>query len=219
MPKVTQAYMEARRQQILNAASTCFSDKGFHQTTMQDVCRAAGLSPGAVYRYFGSKEEIIRAMVGQSSEQRAHIIEEAKAKGSTIDVLTNLADAFFSLLDNTESRDFIRLTIGLWAEALHNPAIMDLLKHNVYSLRETIKAIVVQAQARGDVEPALDAEAVAQVFTSLFDGLMFQKAMDPEVDVWKYVAVAKAMGMGLARDPRSVESHESEVEYYNSTTV
>ena len=59
MPKVTQAHLEARRQQILDAAFGCFARQGFHQTTMQDICREAELSPGAVYRYFDSKEAII----------------------------------------------------------------------------------------------------------------------------------------------------------------
>ena len=52
MPKVTEAHLEARRQQILDAASACFSRQGFHQTTMQGICREVDLSPGAVYRYF-----------------------------------------------------------------------------------------------------------------------------------------------------------------------
>jgi AcrR family transcriptional regulator len=55
MPKVTEAHLEARRQQILDAALACFSRRGFHQSTMQDICQEAELSPGAVYRYFRSK--------------------------------------------------------------------------------------------------------------------------------------------------------------------
>jgi len=61
MPKVTEAHIEARRHQILEAARTCFSRQGFHQTTVQDICKEAGLSPGAVYRYFPSKDHIIAA--------------------------------------------------------------------------------------------------------------------------------------------------------------
>ena len=61
MPKVTEAHLEARRQQRLEAAESCFSRQGFHQTTMQANCGEAGLSPGAVYRYFSSEEEISAA--------------------------------------------------------------------------------------------------------------------------------------------------------------
>ena len=54
MPKVSEAHVEARKQQIMDAAKTCFSRQGFHQTSIQDICREAELSPGAVYRYFDS---------------------------------------------------------------------------------------------------------------------------------------------------------------------
>ena len=61
MPKVTEAHLEARRSQILDAAWTCFARKGYHQATMQDICQESGLSPGAIYRYFESKEAILKA--------------------------------------------------------------------------------------------------------------------------------------------------------------
>ena len=61
MPKVLPQYLETRRQQIIDAAAACFARSGFHRTTMQDICNEAELSPGAVYRYFQSKEDIIQA--------------------------------------------------------------------------------------------------------------------------------------------------------------
>ncbi|MCH8191827.1 MAG: helix-turn-helix transcriptional regulator [Chloroflexi bacterium] len=50
MPKITQAHLEARRQQILDAAFACFARQGFRQTTMQDIFREADLSAGAMHR-------------------------------------------------------------------------------------------------------------------------------------------------------------------------
>ena len=61
MPKVSKEHSEARRRQIIDAAYQCFARKGFHQTTMRDIYEEAGLSPGAVYHYFDSKDEIIQA--------------------------------------------------------------------------------------------------------------------------------------------------------------
>ena len=61
MPKVSDEHLAARRRQILDAALVCFSRRGFHQTPMQAIFEEARLSPGAVYRYFKSKEEIVRA--------------------------------------------------------------------------------------------------------------------------------------------------------------
>ena len=61
MSKVSEAHIAARRQQILEAARACVARQGFHQTNIQDICKEAALSPGAVYRYFPSKDHIIAA--------------------------------------------------------------------------------------------------------------------------------------------------------------
>ena len=57
---------ERRRRQILDAAMVCFRRRGFHQATMQEICSEAGISPGALYRYFGSKSEIIAAIASDA---------------------------------------------------------------------------------------------------------------------------------------------------------
>ncbi|WP_369028857.1 TetR/AcrR family transcriptional regulator, partial [Nocardia farcinica] len=62
MPRVSEEHLERRRQQILVAAQRCFSRKGFYNTSMQDVFAESGLSAGAVYRYFKSKDELVAAL-------------------------------------------------------------------------------------------------------------------------------------------------------------
>src|SRR3954451_4141063 len=62
VPRVSEEPLIARREQILAAARVCFLSKGLHNTSMQDLIQEAGLSVGAVYRYFKSKDEIISAI-------------------------------------------------------------------------------------------------------------------------------------------------------------
>jgi AcrR family transcriptional regulator len=61
VPKLSDDYREARRRQVLDAAVVCFARTGFHRTSMQDIVAESGLSPGAIYRYFTGKEEIVDA--------------------------------------------------------------------------------------------------------------------------------------------------------------
>jgi AcrR family transcriptional regulator len=74
-------YLEQRRRQILEAAAARFGDQGFHQTSMQDICEAAELSPGAVYRYFKGKEEIIDAICDLHRESDLELIEASRPRG------------------------------------------------------------------------------------------------------------------------------------------
>jgi AcrR family transcriptional regulator len=79
MPKVSPEYLEARRNEILDAAFACFRRRGFHQTTMQDIYREAGLSPGAVYHYFRSKEEIIAAAIDRNTAEWTRLIAAVRS--------------------------------------------------------------------------------------------------------------------------------------------
>ena len=63
MPKISEEAREARRTQILDAAWRCFDKEGLHATTMQDIIGASGLSAGAVYSYYKSKDDLIFAAV------------------------------------------------------------------------------------------------------------------------------------------------------------
>ena len=62
MPKVGQEHLDARRQQIVDAARARFAAHGFARTSMADIVAESGLSTGAIYRYFTSKDEIVVAV-------------------------------------------------------------------------------------------------------------------------------------------------------------
>ena len=192
MPKVTEAHLEARRQQILDAAAECFARKGFHRSTMHEICQMAELSPGAVYRYFRSKDEIIEAMEEQGRQHSAAVIDAITSERiETLDVLEGLVDVFFSKLEDV--RD-CAVHIELWAEALSNPRIKEMVVRIDDSIRDAFsQRIVARAQQRGEINPELDADTVARVLMAFWDGLVLQKTLDPQVDIRKYVAVMKAM--------------------------
>ena len=195
MPKVTEAHLEARRQQILDAAAECFAQKGFHRSTMHDICQVAELSPGAVYRYFASKDDIIAAMEEQGRQHSAAVIEAVTSeREDTLAVLEGLVDVFFSKLEDV--RD-CAVHIELWAEALSNPRIRKMVVGIDDSIRNAfVTKIVRRAQERGEISAKLDADSVARVMMAFWDGLVLQKTLDPDVDIWKYVAVMKAMLSG-----------------------
>lgn len=74
-----QALKDRRRREILRAATRCFVRHGFHQTTMDQICVTAGLSPGAVYRYFRSKHAIIESIAGTELAVVEQLIEDRKS--------------------------------------------------------------------------------------------------------------------------------------------
>src|SRR3954451_11812525 len=79
-----------RRDEILVAAQSCFARSGFHQTSMQEICSEAGMSPGNLYRYFRSKEDIIAAIAERDRAETAQQFA-ALGQGNFFDGLAALA--------------------------------------------------------------------------------------------------------------------------------
>jgi AcrR family transcriptional regulator len=190
MPKVLPEYLELRRQQILDAAAACFARRGFHQTTMQDICGEAELSPGAVYRYFTSKEEIIQAMCSHGHKDDQELIHGAMAAGDTLAVFNELIRIFFT---GVEDRELCVLTIELSAEARRNEFIAESIREGNNSVLTPLRELVVQAQARGEIDPGLDAASVANVMLGVYQGLVLQKLQTPEIDVERYSETVRAL--------------------------
>ena len=65
MPRVTAAHEQAVRTRIVTAASRVFGQKGYHSSTIADVCQESGLSVGAIYTYFASKDDLFRESCDQ----------------------------------------------------------------------------------------------------------------------------------------------------------
>ena len=87
MPKLKPDTQRARREHILEAAELCFARAGFHRTTMQDICKEAAVSPGALYVYFDSKEALI---AGICERERAEFAENFASLAEAPDFLGTL---------------------------------------------------------------------------------------------------------------------------------
>jgi TetR/AcrR family transcriptional repressor of uid operon len=193
MPKVLPEYLELRRQQILDAAAVCFSRRGFHQTTMQDICREVELSPGAVYRYFPSKDAIIEGMCNRGQEQNAEALSQGLAAGGTWAALDELIRIFFVEMDDLKSLETCSLNVELIAESPRNERVQALQARNIQDVRERLTRFMKHAQANGEIDPDLDPEAIARVMIAQYQGLVTQRLVEPNLDVTGYADVLRAL--------------------------
>lgn len=68
MPRLTEATKAARRAQIIEAAVSCFLEKGYTNTSMSDIIKASGLSSGSIYSHFTGKEDILTTAINERLE-------------------------------------------------------------------------------------------------------------------------------------------------------
>jgi TetR/AcrR family transcriptional regulator, transcriptional repressor of aconitase len=196
MPKVSQSHLEARRQQILDAAIQCFARHGFHPATMQDIIRESGLSSGAIYKYFPSKEELIEAIAERRHTRELALIETAGSDGEITHTVERLIQSFFNLLIDTKEKKERRLAIQLWGEALRNPRILLTVRKGVDKPRKVLTRLLQQARDHGDLLPECDPEAMARTMIALFQGLVLQLAWDPSLEVEPLLKIVRQMLIG-----------------------
>lgn len=171
MPKVSEEHAAARREQILSAAQRCFSRKGFHATSMNDVFAEAGLSAGAVYSYFKSKDEIIVAMSERAVRMIVPFFDAVLAEEpvpSLEDVMLRYATRLEEVAAGAGS-----VAPQVWAEATHNPALVPAVTANLQRMRDFWTEIARREQAAGRLAPEADPVAVGTVLFTMTPGYMF----------------------------------------------
>ena len=118
LPKVTEAHRESRRAQILDAAMACFARQGFHQTTMQDICREAAFSPGGGVRALRRKRRDHPGMLRPVPAERSIEPGSDRSHGQTCGGLGTLVELTFAGMDGPKSVEMLRMNVQSWSEAM-----------------------------------------------------------------------------------------------------
>jgi AcrR family transcriptional regulator len=174
MPRLSDTTRAQRRQHILTSAWGCFSRDGFHATSMDDIIAATGMSSSAVYRYFRSKEEIIRASAEEGVVRVGEIFVALLDRDPCPDpaeTVTLLVAELHSRTDNLDY-DMTRLALQTWAEALRDPVLHHRVRPLYADTLERIGELVQRWRDNGHLPPDADTEAVAATIFSLMHGLI-----------------------------------------------
>jgi len=193
VPKVTEAYRVARRDEIIDAATRCFSAKGYQRTSMADIIDEAGLSAGAIYGHFAGKKELFAAVAGRVLDSRQ---SELAAYGADREPLSP-GEVMAVVVTGISREPFSGVIVQLWAEAAVDPEIRDLVAGVLVRVRETVRvrlaAWAAAAPGRVDGDPDEWATRVAPVVLGLGPGFMVQRAIDPGFDEAAYIAALPEM--------------------------
>lgn len=188
MPKVSDEYRLARRDEIVDVAVRCFTRNGFTRTSIADLVSESGLSAGAIYGNFpGGKDEIFVAAATRILQTRRVELEERRRDG-----VLSPGEIMATLISGIRGEQFSAVLPQLWGEAAVEPAIRDLVSDVFLTLRATIVAGLAEwAAAHPDKVPG-DAHAwaarVAPVVLSVAPGFILQQTLLPDFDPDSYLA-------------------------------
>ncbi|MEW6124260.1 MAG: TetR/AcrR family transcriptional regulator [Pseudomonadota bacterium] len=182
-----QEHRAEQRRRIIAAAAVCFSRDGFHGTSMQQICAEAGMSPGALYRYFPSKESLIGAIVEGERADRARILDALDGAPSLVDGLRDCLDIMLAPEPLLPCK---ALGPEVMAEAIRNEKLRDALEPVEEETRGRLAASLEAARARGEIDPEIDLETLTMLFSMIGDGLILHNLLHPE---WHLAGRADAL--------------------------
>lgn len=124
MPKVTESHRKAQEDRFIDAARRCFTRLGVEGTSMEQIRTEAGVSAGLMYRYFGSKDDMIRAAISTSLDDFEALVAAAGTNPdveSAADYLRLLLDTLRVFRRHSDGVDLFKLAIQGWAHAQSRP--------------------------------------------------------------------------------------------------
>ena len=157
----TKEEADQTRQDLLDAALTVFSQKGYTAARLEDVARTAGVTRGAIYHHFGSKADLYSALIDEANQVGNSAIDRAINEGGTfIQVVTRILVYSFALLE--EDQRFSEVTALL----LTTPDVEVLSKRRSDEAQELVdsisgffRLIIEQGELRQDLDPQMAARA------------------------------------------------------------
>ncbi|MFW7404436.1 MAG: TetR/AcrR family transcriptional regulator [Rothia mucilaginosa] len=116
MPRLTDATKAARRAQIIEAAISCFLEKGYTNTSMSDIIKASGLSSGSIYSHFSGKEDILITAINERLNNVKELYETLPEGAGPQDILETIHT-------NQLVNDNFSAMLRIRAKSLHAPEI------------------------------------------------------------------------------------------------
>jgi AcrR family transcriptional regulator len=151
---------------------TCFARQGYHATSMDDVVRESGLSVGAIYSYFPSKEELFLNLSDDRAQQTlAHLNELFSQPGPMADKSRAAIDYFFGMLSD-ELIPLARVNVELLSEAITSERFKARQDERCNSIRQFFTTLLSDAQQRGDLRAEVDIAAAAELMIALNEGIV-----------------------------------------------
>ena len=177
MSAPTNDRIQARRQQVLEAAAEAFRRRGFHAASMVEIARMAGMSPGHIYNLFENKDDIIAAIVERDSRE---VLDRISAFQQESDLLPRMLAETESVIDDHSHAADAALQLEVLAEASRNPKLALVVQQAQTLVNRKAQELIRQSLgAAANALPSGEIQARALLLGVLFNGLTALSVRQP----------------------------------------
>lgn len=203
MPKLLDATRQQRRRQLLDAAWRCIARHGYTGLTVDDVCAEAGLSKGAFYVHFPSKQSLLLALMAADAESIARVA--AAAGTSRLSPVQRIRKLTEMMLLQGADQARVQLRSDVWGAMQNNAEVREAMAAAVAQRQRVLRAWVEEAVDAGEITIDFPANALAALLLAISDGLILHYALDPHAFRWGKISRAVdglLDGVAASRAPR-----------------
>lgn len=180
-----QVRSEETRTRILQSALKLFSETGFDATGVAGICGAAGVSKGAFYHHFESKQSVFLHLLEEWLQQLDADLQAALGEATTVvDGLLGMAARTRGVFSAADGR--LSILLEFWSQARKDPVVWERTIAPFRRYREAFADIIRRGIGEGSLAP-IDADKAAQALMSLAVGIILQGVLDPKGARWDRV--------------------------------
>ncbi len=169
---------EQTREELMSAAEQVIAARGYEAASVDDIAAAAGLTKGAVYSRFESKEDLLFAIFERRSAEGLGALGQAMAGELGLEERLARLDAW-QRADPARVRTWALLEMELGLQASRQPALRKRLAAQQRETRELLAQAITSESARMGLSLPMPAETAALVLEAFSDGLTLQRLVDP----------------------------------------
>lgn len=186
MPKRDDSYMANRREEILGAAQACLEQMGLDKFTIEEICREAGISTGALYRHFPTKRDILIGLLDRSARLRD------SAEIDTLPELEGFLVGVFERHDAPGGAELAQANFKLLQMCLADPEMLAKAQESIAGIENFLAQALRRIAAKKGLSPAADIGLAAKRIANLVRGVWLAKAIDPERPAARYIDCIKS---------------------------
>lgn len=173
---------EETRNRLLAAAESCFAQSGFEATGVARICKTAGVSKGAFYHHFSSKDEIFFELLRRWLDGLDHQLTRLRGHGDDIpQSLMSMMDILTNVLQDAEKQ--MAIYLEFMNRAIRDPLVLKSLLEPFHRYRKYFAEMIHEGIAQGTFHD-VDEETAAWMIISTGIGLLIQGLIDPPIEDW-----------------------------------
>ena len=170
------------RSQLLDAAQVCFAEKGYDATGVADICRRAGVSKGAFYHHFPSKQALFLELLNHwlaALDARVAILRTQD--GDAQDLLPGIAGLIPGVFADAAGQ--LPMYLEFWRQAARDPIMWEATIAPFHRYREFFTEVIQAGIDKGALRP-VDAQIAARAIVAFGVGLLLQGVLEPDGVDW-----------------------------------